>query len=111
MERWRAVAMCIGEISNVVTRNDSAAHANAQGEDDKPPPLTTDVAEPPKPAIDPDVLEMVEAKIDELTARMDALERRRAAEAALEALEDEIERLSPPSSDDDGDIFEPTVKH
>jgi hypothetical protein len=40
-------------------------------------------------------------RIEELTARMNALERRRAAEAALTALEDEIERMYPPREGDD----------
>jgi hypothetical protein len=103
--------MCIGEVSNAISRADDAAHASGLGSEDKPPPLAADAEEPPKPAIDPEVMKMIEDRIDDLTARMDALERRRAAEAALEALEDEIERLSPPSKDYDGDIFEPAVKH
>ena len=58
-----------------------------------------------KPTIDPEVMKMIEDRIDDLTARMDALERRRAAEAALEALEDEIERMYPPKDGDDGDLM------
>ena len=33
--------------------------------------------EEPEPAIDPDLLEMVEAKLDEFAVRMDKLERRK----------------------------------
>jgi hypothetical protein len=38
---------------------------------------------------DPDVLDAIESKLDELAGRMDRLERRKAAEQALLALEDE----------------------
>jgi hypothetical protein len=100
MERWRAVAMCIGEVSNAISRADDAPGASALSEEQRPPPLTAD-AEPVKPTIDPEVMKMIEDRIDELTARMGALERRRAAEAALTALEDEIERLYPPKEGDD----------
>jgi hypothetical protein len=65
-------------------------------------------------AIDADVLEAVEQAIDDLTARLDRYERRMAAEAALTALEDEIDRLSPPSQDDETHepVFEPGgLKH
>jgi hypothetical protein len=64
--------------------------------------LTAD--EEPEPVIDPDVLDAIESKIDELAARMDGLERRKAAEDALLALEDEIERMYPASNDDDDDM-------
>jgi hypothetical protein len=114
LPRWKARALALAEIQTVVDamtrdvdvmiRNDSAAHASAPGDEDKPPPLAAD-AERVKPTIDPDVMKMIEDRIDDLTARMDALERRRAAEAALEALEDEIERMYPPKDGDDGDLM------
>jgi hypothetical protein len=111
LPRWKARALALAEIQTVVdalhgdmtVRNDDAAHASELGPEDLPPRLAADrdADEPPSPAIDPDVLAFIEAKIDELTERMDALERRRAAEEALLALEDEIERMYPPSRDDD----------
>jgi hypothetical protein len=94
----------IQTVLDAAARNDDAPGASALGEDDKPPRLAADLEEPsasPEPAIDPEVMKMIEDRIDELTARMDALERRRAAEEALEALEDEIERLHPPKAGDD----------
>jgi hypothetical protein len=109
LPRWKARALALAEIQTVVnamtrndavTRNDDAACASALSEEQKPPPLAAD-AEPVKPTIDPDVMKMIEDRIDELTARMNALERRRAAEAALTALEDEIERMYPPREGDD----------
>jgi hypothetical protein len=101
MERWRAVAMCIGEVSNAISRADDAAHASGLGPEDKPLPLAANAEEPRKPTIDADVMKMIEDRIEDLTARMDALERRRAAEEALTALEDEIERMYPPKEGDD----------
>jgi hypothetical protein len=116
LPRWKARALALAEIQTVVdaatrndddatVRNDSAGGASALGPEEKPPPPLAADAEPVKPTIDPETMKMIEDRIDELTARMDALERRRAAEAALEALEDEIERLSPPLQDDDGDLM------
>jgi hypothetical protein len=113
LPRWKARALCLAEIQTVldaaarndaVTRNDDAAGASALSEEQKPPPLDADAEEPRKPTIDPEVMKMIEDRIDDLTARMDALERRRAAEAALEALEDEIERMQSPK-DGDGDLM------
>ena len=110
LPRWKARALALGEIQAVVNelhggvtiRNDSAATAaSALGYETKPPPLAAD-AEEPEPAIDPDLLEMVEAKLDELAVRMDRLERRKAEDALL-ALEDEIEKMYPASSADDDD--------
>jgi hypothetical protein len=102
MERWRAVAMCIGEVSNAISRADDAAHASGLGPDDKPPPLAADDEEQsPKPVlIPPEVLAAIEQKIDELTARLDAFERMQKANAALDDLEAEMERLYPPSARD-----------
>jgi hypothetical protein len=110
LPRWKARALALAEIQtavdamtrddDVMIRNDSAG-ASALGEPDKPPPVAADVEEPRKPTIDPDVMKMIEDRIDELTARMDALERRRAAEEALLALEGEIERMYPPKEGDD----------
>jgi hypothetical protein len=91
--------------NDIVVCNDDAAGASVLGEPDKPSPLAADAAEKPSPAIDPDLLEAIESKIDELTARLDRYERRMAADAALAALEDEIERMYPPSPDDDGDLM------
>jgi hypothetical protein len=108
LPRWKARALALAEIQTVVNavrddgaviRNDSAG-ASQPGEEDKPPRLAAD-EQLPAPAIDPEVMKMIEDRIDDLTARMDALERRRAAEEALTALEDEIERMYPPKEGDD----------
>jgi hypothetical protein len=106
LPRWKARALCLGEIQaviNAVTRDDDAG-ASALSEEQKPPPLAADAEEPRKPTIDPDVMKMIEDRIDDLTARLDRYERRFAAEAALDALETEIEQMYPPSKDDDGDL-------
>jgi hypothetical protein len=109
LPRWKARALALGEIQAVVnelrggvtTRADSAhVGASSLTEEDKPPPLAAD-AEEPEPVIDPDVLDAIESKLDELAVRMDRLERRKAAEDALLALEDEIEKMYPASDDDD----------
>lgn len=107
LPRWKARALALGEIQAVVNelhggvtvRND-AAHASALAEEDKAPRLAAD--EQP-PAIDPDVLDLIDAKLDELATRMDRLERAKRAEDVLLALEDEIERMYPASNDDDDD--------
>jgi hypothetical protein len=117
IEKWKFDALLRGafnrSMQNIVetmhgdgmpTRNDDAAGASALSEEQKPPELAAD-AEPVKPTIDPEVMKMIEDRIDELTARMDALERRRAAEAALTALEDEIEQMYPPKQGDDLDLL------
>ena len=112
MPRWKARALALGEIQAVVnalhgdvtTRADSvAAGAYELGYETKPPPLAADAEDEP-PAIDPDVLDAIESKLDELATRMDRLERRKAAEDALLALEDETERMYPASADDDEDM-------
>lgn len=107
LPRWKARALALGEIQTVVnelhggvtTRNDAVGvGASALTEDDKPPRLAAD-EEPP--AIDPDVLDLIDAKLEELAVRMDRLERTKRAEDALLALEGEIERMYPASDDDD----------
>jgi hypothetical protein len=109
LPRWKARALALAEIETVldaaarndaVTRNDDAAASALSEEQKKRPPLAAD-AEPVEPTIDPEVMKMIEDRIDDLTARLDAFERRRAAEAALTALEDEIERMYPPKEGDD----------
>jgi hypothetical protein len=97
MERWRAAAMCIGQIANIVARADSAKAAQLRADaEDKPPPLAADEAAAPKPSIDAEHLASIDAAIEALTARVDRLEAARRAEAALEALEDAIEAANPP---------------
>jgi hypothetical protein len=108
LPRWKARALALAEIQtviNAVGRDDSTGvGASALGEPDVSQPLAAD-AEPVKPTIDPEVMRMIEDRIDDLTARLDRYERRMAAEAALDALETEIERMYPPSPDDDGDLM------
>ena len=106
LPRWKARALALGEIQAVVNelhggvtiRND--VHASALAEEDKPPRLAAD--EQP-PAIDPDLLDAIESKLDELAVRMTRLERTKRAEEALLAMENEIARRYPPSDDDDDD--------
>jgi hypothetical protein len=100
LPRWKARALCLAEIQtvlNATTRND--AGASALSEEQKPPPVAADAAE--NPSIPPEVLAAIEQKIDELTERLDAFERMQKANAALTDLEDEMDRLYPPSRDDD----------
>ena len=70
------------------------------GDERKPPPLAAADVED-EPAIDPDLLDAIESKLDELAGRMDRLERVKRAEQALLDLEDRIEAELPPSNDDD----------
>ena len=108
IEKWKFDALLRGafnrsmqQISDMARADDVAGKASALPPEDKPPPLAADAEE--LPAIDPDVLDAIESKIDELATRMDRLERRKAAADALLALEDEIERMYPASDDDDDD--------
>jgi hypothetical protein len=112
IERWKFDALLRGAFNrsmqqiSEMARADDGVGASALPEEAKPPPLAADAEEPepmPNAAIDPDLMEIIEAKLDELATRMDALERRKAAESALLALEDEIERMYPASNDDDDD--------
>jgi hypothetical protein len=107
LPRWKARALALGEIQAVVNelRADSAAGtASKLAPEDKAPPLAADADEPP--AIDPDLLDAIDAKLEELAIRMDRLERMKAAEQALLDLEDRIEaQLSPDTGDDDGDLI------
>jgi hypothetical protein len=84
----------------LTTRADDGVGASALAEEDKAPRLAADDEEP-EPVIDPDLLDAIESRLDELAGRMDRLERTKRAEQALLALEDEIERRYPPSNDDD----------
>jgi hypothetical protein len=104
MERWRAAALCIGQISNIVARADSAKAARQRADaaqpdtapsEDKPPPADAVETAAPQPSIDAEHLATVEATVDALTARVDRMEAARRAEAALEALEDAIEVANP----------------
>jgi hypothetical protein len=98
---WKVLLWHTAKARTEMLRADSAAvGARALGEPDKPPRLAAD-EEPP--AIDPDVLDLIESKVDELAARIDRLERVRRAEQALLDLEDRIEAELPPDTDDDDD--------
>jgi hypothetical protein len=116
MERWRAVAMCIGEISNVVTRAEKTRNDSVEKtplhDSQKPPPLVADADQQQgAPAVDPDLLAAIEQKVDELNARIDAYERMKRAHDALCALEDRIEAGLPVDDEDlrdDGDLL---IKH
>lgn len=107
--RWKFDALLRGafnrsmqQISEMARADDAdSAGASELGYETKPPPLAAD-AEEPSP-VDPEWIEAIDKAVDALTARVGALEKRRAAEAALTALEDEIERMLPQSKDDDED--------
>jgi hypothetical protein len=100
---WKVLLWHTAKARTEMLRNDSAAtRASSLGQSDKPPRLAAD--EEPQPAIDPNVLDLIESKIDELATRMTRLERAKRAEDALLALEDEIERMYPASDDDDEDM-------
>jgi hypothetical protein len=118
LPRWKARALALAEIQTVVdsvkadgasvavvTYND-AAGASALPEEQRAPDLAADAAEP---AIPPEVMSAIEQKIDQLTARLDAFERRRAAEEALDALETEIERLDKAALDALDPLAKPRV--
>ena len=99
---WKSLLWATAKARTEMIRADSAAvGASALAEEDKPPRLAAD--EEPEPAIDPDLMEMIEAKIDELAGRMDRLERMKRAEQALLDLEDRIEAELPPDTDDGDD--------
>jgi hypothetical protein len=87
--------------------DDAAGTASALPPEALPPRLAADEQ---TPSIDPDLLDAIDAKIEELTERMGQLERRKAAEDALLALENEIERMYPASNDDDDDDDDMTAK-
>jgi hypothetical protein len=97
---WKSLVYNSAKLRNAIERNDSVEPTPIRDED-KPPRLGAD--DRPAQVSDAD-LKMIEQKIDALTARLDQLERRRAAEDALAALEDEVERLTPDEDkrDDDG---------
>jgi hypothetical protein len=110
LPRWQFDALLRGAFNRSMqtlaetARNDDAPGASALPEEQKPPTLAAD-AEPVTPTIDAETMRMIEDRIEELTARLDRYERRMAAEAALDALETEIEKMYPPSPDDDGDLM------
>jgi hypothetical protein len=111
LPRWKARALALAEIQTVVDamprddgvtiRNDSAG-ASQLSEEYKSPPLAADAEEkpPPREPIPPEVLAAIEQKIQQLTDRLDAYERMQKANAALDDLEAEMERLYPPSAQD-----------
>ena len=66
--------------------------------------------EPFSRTVDPDWLDAIDKAVDALTVRVGALEKRRAAEAALDALETEIEQMYPSKDDDDDDVFAKDLK-
>jgi hypothetical protein len=105
MEKWKARALAIGWFQRQVqtVRDDSAGLATTPLPDEhKPPPLAADEDEPTRSTLSEEDLAEIEAAVDALDARLSALERRRAAETALEALEDEVERLTPGDECADG---------
>jgi hypothetical protein len=105
MEKWKARALAIGWFQRQVqtVRDDSIGLATTPLPDEhKPPPLAADEDEPARSALSEEELAEIEDAVDRLDARLTMLERRRAAEAALETLEDEVERLTPSDECADG---------
>jgi hypothetical protein len=87
-EFWKVLAWHTAKLRNAVARADSAALDTAPP-DQLPPKVVAD--QQPKPAIDPDLLKAIEAKVDELTARLDAFEHLKKAEDALLDLEERVD--------------------
>jgi hypothetical protein len=86
MERWRAVAMCIGEISNVISRADANPGASSLDEEEKAPELFADDAAAARA--------VMAAALDaaHLAARREAiLDRYRRKMARLDALEAKVD--------------------
>jgi hypothetical protein len=104
MAKWKARALSIGWFQQVINevRADSKK-TTPMTDEQKPPRLVADQQR--SPAIDPELLSQIEDRIEQLTQRLDAYERRMAAQAALEALEDEVARLTPPEEGDDDRVI------
>ena len=113
MPRWKARALAIGEIQAVLSdagiRADAVAPATTTAPPDELPPrpvadATTHVR---AGGLTPDDLELIERAVDDLETRLDAMEQRQRAYAALLDAESQIEQelgIDP----EDGD--EPTMQ-
>jgi hypothetical protein len=97
MPFWKVLLWHTAKARTEMLRNDSVG-ASALGYEDKPPRLAAD--EEPIPS---EVLSAIEQKIAELTVRLDAYERMKAADQALIDLENRIEAELPPDTDTDDD--------
>jgi hypothetical protein len=87
MEKWKARALAIGWFQRVVetVRADAAAiEPSPLSEEQQPPAVVAD-------AIDPELLQAIEMKIDELAARLDRFTRMKQAENALLQIEEAME--------------------
>jgi hypothetical protein len=112
LPRWKARALALGEIQAVVNelhggvtiRNDAVGvGASALHDEQKPPPLAADDVEV-EAEVPVEVLAVIEEKINQLATRLDAYERRKAAEVALLELEDRIDsEMRAAGIDVDGD--------
>jgi hypothetical protein len=99
MEKWKARALAIGWFQRAVQEvRDDSVEAAPITEEQKPPDLAADESEP---VLSDEDLGRINDACDAIEARLDRLERRRAAEAVLEALEDEVERMTPEGERDD----------
>jgi hypothetical protein len=116
MEKWKARALSVGWFQRVI--NDAAVGRSDVGppktpvrDEDKPPPLASDMNQGSRPddetppaakpsSIPQGVLDALEAKIADLAARMDRFEAAQHAAAVLDALETQIEREHPSATDD-----------
>jgi hypothetical protein len=92
-------------INDAATRGKSAdqpQHDTAPPEKLAPPVVADETAETASasPHVSPAVIAALEAKVADLTARLDRFEAERKAEEALLALEAEIEAANPPLPDD-----------
>ena len=116
LERWKFDALLRGafnrsmqQISDMARADDAdSAGASELGYETKPPPSAAD-AEEPSP-VDPEWIEAIDKAVDALTVRVGKLEKRRAADAALDALETEIEQMYPSKDDDAADVFARDLK-
>jgi hypothetical protein len=100
---WKVLLWHTARARTEQARADSAVAHTPLHDEEKPPPLVADAVEraPPEPAIPPEVLSAIEAKIDELNERLDRFERMREAEQALLDLEERMKQEMSPSDDDD----------
>jgi hypothetical protein len=107
MERWRAVAMCIGEVSNAISRVDNVGAEHPLHDENKPPPLAADSdGNNFRAALDAIRREVIldhyrrdMARLDVLEAKVDEWQKREDARQALLAAENDPEgalsRLDP----------------
>jgi hypothetical protein len=91
MPLWKCRAMCIAYTQTAIADSacDDRPQVTGADPEDSAPPLAADESEPSP--VTPEQVAMIEAKIDELVARMDRWEAEQKAARALTDLEDQID--------------------